>query len=430
MDSGKGGFAVKSLLFSAVATLRDNNANKTLAVAAVIFLAALALHIVYPANLAADGFLFVAEAALVGGMADWFAVTALFEKPLGFPYHTAILPKRREAFIAASVTMVQKEFFSKRNVIAHLEKLHLLPMLMAYLAEPKTKQRLLTELFGYAQRFITVDFAAKTADVLAAEIRRHLMLIPVTESVGKLSEWLRQSGEDKRLIKRLGVVLADIAKDNKTYNLILSGLEGYAKTQAKTPLEQLAVGLAQLFDLVNIDEAAELIRRRLVKIAEEIATDSPLNDILTAKLHDILMMVDTGELKGAADGIKNELVVRLPIEKMLENVFDDLSTMPPTLTAVVSAEYDATLVMITRDEKLRRRVERFLYDLAARSALHAQGLIDVVVRKVLERLTDAELNRLVREKIEPDLRWIRINGSVVGSAVGLAIFLVMTIASI
>ena len=76
-----------------------NKADKTLLAAAAIFCFALCLNIQYKDNVYAKGFLFCAEAALVGGIADWFAVTALFEKPLGFPWHTAILPRRRQSFI-------------------------------------------------------------------------------------------------------------------------------------------------------------------------------------------------------------------------------------------------------------------------------------------------------------------------------------------
>lgn len=68
-----------------------NKADKTLLLALLVFFIALWVHLMQPSNVFADGFLFCAEAALVGGIADWFAVTALFRKPLGFPYHTAIL---------------------------------------------------------------------------------------------------------------------------------------------------------------------------------------------------------------------------------------------------------------------------------------------------------------------------------------------------
>ena len=94
-----------------------NKADKTLLFVLVVFLFCLCLHLSYPASLMADGMLFCAEAALVGGLADWFAVTALFEKPLGFPYHTAILPRRRREFTQATGRMLKKEFFSKRKLI-------------------------------------------------------------------------------------------------------------------------------------------------------------------------------------------------------------------------------------------------------------------------------------------------------------------------
>ena len=119
-----------------------NKADRVLFLAFLVFLLALFVHLQLPHSVFAEGFLFCAEAALVGGIADWFAVTALFRKPLGFPYHTAILPRRRQSFIKASVTMVQKEFFSRRKVFRHLERLHLMPMLMKWLGEADTRAKI------------------------------------------------------------------------------------------------------------------------------------------------------------------------------------------------------------------------------------------------------------------------------------------------
>ena len=70
-----------------------------------------------------------------------------------------------------------------------------------------------------------------------------------------------------------------------------------------------------------------------------------------------------------------------------------------------------------------------LYDLIARSALHAQTLVGVVVESVLARLTDEQLNHLVYDKVEPDLLWIRMNGSIVGSGIGLVIFILLQLVS-
>ena len=78
---------------------RYNKADAVLFFSFIAFLISLYAHLNFPAALWADALLMVSEAALVGGIADWFAVTALFRKPLGFPYHTALLPRRRDSFI-------------------------------------------------------------------------------------------------------------------------------------------------------------------------------------------------------------------------------------------------------------------------------------------------------------------------------------------
>ena len=82
------------------------------------------------------------------------------------------------------------------------------------------------------------------------------------------------------------------------------------------------------------------------------------------------------------------------------------------------------------DERLRRMLEHFLYDVIARSALHAQSLIGPIVEHVLGRLTDEQLNHLVYDKVEPDLLWIRMNGSIVGALIGLLLFMVLHFAQL
>ncbi len=86
------------------------------------------------------------------------------------------------------------------------------------------------------------------------------------------------------------------------------------------------------------------------------------------------------------------------------------------------------LMLLQTDEALRHTIGHFLYDLIARSALHAQSLVGVIVRNVLSRLTDEQLNRLVYDKVEPDLLWIRMNGSIVGAGIGLLMYLCLLFA--
>lgn len=83
--------------------------------------------------------------------------------------------------------------------------------------------------------------------------------------------------------------------------------------------------------------------------------------------------------------------------------------------------------IMTKEEKLHNAVNKLFYDAAARSVLQAQDLLGEIVRKVLSALTDKQINHLVYDKVEPDLLWIRMNGSIVGASIGGVIFALMEI---
>ena len=113
--------------------------------------------------------------------------------------------------------------------------------------------------------------------------------------------------------------------------------------------------------------------------------------------------------------------------RQVDAVEEHLPLLRSRLATIIEEEYDRGLQLLQQDDELRHIVGRFLYDLIARSALHAQTLVGVVVESVLERLTDEQLNHLVYDKVEPDLLWIRMNGSIVGSGIGLLIFIALQI---
>ena len=140
--------------------------------------------------------------------------------------------------------------------------------------------------------------------------------------------------------------------------------------------------------------------------------------------------------------LRDSLVADLPIEEVVRRaaahmrehldadaarqvdaVEEHLPLLRSRLATIIEEEYDRGLQLLQQDDELRHIVGRFLYDLIARSALHAQTLVGVVV----ERLTDEQLNHLVYDKVEPDLLWIRMNGSIVGSGIGLLIFIALQI---
>lgn len=388
--------------------------------------------------------MFCAEAALVGGIADWFAVTALFRKPLGFPYHTAILPRRRETFINASVTMVQKEFFSRRKIIHHIEKLHVFPMFMDWLHEPATRQEMLRRLAGYVQEFLAGQNRQEQAELLAGKVRETLMSAPSEEFFIQFGNWMKESGRDREFLHHVALYVRGWLERPGTRQSILRLLEDYEKECTKSTWELLMAGIAEALDFVNLEEAAALMQKQLLHLADELAEeDSPLQKEMLVLFYEKAGVLGRNpEFRTLLEEMKVELIEDIPLTEAISRAMTDMERSfreeKPEMVGnlpmirnrfmeIFSAEYVRCLDMVHTDGRLRHTTEHFLYDIVVRSALHAQNMVGDIVRDVLRRLTDEQLNHLVYDKVEPDLLWIRMNGSIVGAGIGLVLFLFLMI---
>ncbi|MBQ9442551.1 MAG: DUF445 domain-containing protein [Selenomonadaceae bacterium] len=424
---------------------RWNNADTTLTCAALCFLAAAGFKILHPESIFAEGFLFVTEAAMVGGIADWFAVTALFKKPLGFPFHTAILPNRRKEFIDASVEMVQREFFSRRTIFKKIGGLNLLPLLVEYLEKNETKKFLLGELLNVAKNYFSKLNKENLSKTLAKKIRREFSDIPIRNLIDEIGNWIKTNDKDKEFFVTLIKKLRGEASKPEVRAKLQKILEEYAQEKTKSAglFSILAAGLAQMLDFVNFEEAADIMQQQLLKFLDELSKDSPLQrkTINECRLK-ISEMTDTKDFQDLAERLQIDLANELPLEKAVEksllNLEKQISSAELENSAeknlggifvkFFSQEYDKLAENLKSDGELKKAVEKFIYELAARTALYAQPMVGSVAKSALEKMTEDQLNSMVYDKAEKDFVWIRQNGSIMGAAIGLGIFILIKLA--
>ena len=431
---------------------RWNNADTTLLCAALCFLAAVGVKILSPESLFAEGFLFVSEAAMVGGIADWFAVTALFKKPLGFPFHTAILPRRRKDFVKASVMMVQQEFFSRRNVFKKLSDFKLLPKITEFLSRDSTRRIVIAELFNVVKKFIAAQNKETRSKQIANELRRIICDIPAQGLINDFGAQFKRNDKDREIFIGIVKAMRRIAAKPETCDKLQAILEEYAneKTKNMGGFSILMAGLAQMLDLVNFEEAARIMQTQLLKLLDELASNSQLHrrtfNECRAKISELS---ETPEFKDLVERIQIDAAAEVPLEEAIELALIHIENQIVTtdleetlekarknskhtskslgvlLVNIFNEEYDRFLKLISEDTVARRAFEKFVDELTARAALHAQPLVGTVAKSALDKLTEEQLNNLVYDKAEQDFIWIRLNGSIVGSVVGLAIFILI-----
>lgn len=440
-----------------------NNADKVLLLAFVLFLTALGIdhscRTIWSAWL-----LFVAEASLVGGIADWFAVTALFSKPLGFPWHTAILPAHRQEFTEATVNMIKREFLSQRKLFDIIRKESWQGALVDRLFNREMREELTAALVKLLGDFLRSMDLKVAESAVAQSVRRQLWQLTPRQSVEYIRDSLK-SGGDKELFAALGRYTETVVDDPDFEARISDQLRKLVEKGETNPLMAMMKGFANMMGIANYDEAAHLIRARLGNLGMALQEDgSRLRDNLSAALSESLERLAFDE-KFCADfrTVSDEVIARLPVEKAVEQMFNGFRSDVSFVSTLRPGEIISLLPKANRTEKVAvseegnlpvtttnianllarlapELVENFLmnlrnepataallFDIGGRTALKARELAGTIAREVVGHLSDEDLNALIYDKIEPDLLWIRMNGSIVGAVIGFFMFILLEI---
>ena len=387
-----------------------NKADKTLLAAAAIFCFALCLNIQYKDNVYAKGFLFCAEAALVGGIADWFAVTALFEKPLGFPWHTAILPRRRQSFIEATGRMLQQEFFGRKSLIKKIRRIDFANMVVAWLGRAQTKQMLSGWLLNRLPLWLS-----KHDRLPDGALSRSSAFEFKAESLRPISDYAIRG-------------FYDFAKNPEFYQRVKNGLEEYVDSKLQGPMAIMMAGFAQSANIINVDEAAELIQKKTILLVERVQQE---NTAEYAQVQESLGKIFDFYEKNLL--IKQELNDVLlnnakswdVCERLLNQNGQMDAFIEKNLVQLIEELLERAEALLSNNKTLQEELNSLIYQMAARGALQAQDLLGSITNDVLGTMTDQQINRLVYDKAEPDLLWIRMNGSIVGASIGLVVFVGM-----
>lgn len=391
-----------------------NKADRTLLAAAVIFLFALCLQVQYPGNVFAAGFLFCAEAALVGGIADWFAVTALFEKPLGFPWHTAILPRRRQSFIEATGRMLQREFFGKKALVAKVKRIDFAGKLLGWLERPESRQLVAKWLADRGRNWLEAQDGTSLSGVLAARLGD---LAAGSMTPERIRSFLLYGAKE----------LESVARQPEFADKIEAGLNEYIESKMQGPMAMMMAGFAQSVNVLNTEEAAALIKDRCILFLERVQQEeSEEAEQLQAMAEKISCFLQKNfAARQELDHAVLNSVQRLNLNEYLFNATDERDILDGQLQELAGSIVQVVYGMLRENSSLQREVSGICYQLAARGVMQAQEMLGSIAGDVLGTMTDEQINRLVYDKAEPDLLWIRMNGSIVGAVIGLVIFAVM-----
>jgi len=376
-----------------------------------------------------------AEAAMIGGLADWFAVVALFRHPFGLRIpHTAIIPKHREKLTRGIIDMVQNRWLTKDTILERLSSWQLSSALLSTLGDAESRAGILRLMRGaLAEAVREIDderFARKALDVLRRQV-----------GTDDLLRWIRAAGErgmaggwHRLLFTQAIGQAADWLSTPGVRRTIVTQLQRIAEQYADSPFRKLGKWMAESVNALNYDDLAvsivDTLTAELRNMQEQ--PEHPARADFEAWLAELLSGLEQHEDIRAhieawrtefLDGENTPELLRKPIERTREWILKDLAVEDSAIMQQLGTALFRALDRFAADADAQRRVDDWLKERIAGFVERHHGEIGAIVERNLEKLDDEQLVGQIEEKVGSDLQYIRVNGAVVGGLVGAAIFL-------
>jgi uncharacterized membrane-anchored protein YjiN (DUF445 family) len=389
---------------------------------AVVFMAARALQPQYPWIVYVKSF---AEAAMVGGLADWFAVTALFRHPLGLPIpHTAIIPRNKDRIGEALARFIQENFLIPSVVARRMRNIDVAGAVGHFLQSPSKEEqsriragasRLIADMFesldderlggivksAVSSRLRKTEISPLLGHALASAINedRH---VPMLEAAIRWTARALDANEQlirEMVRKKANWVLKLAGLDEKLADSIIDGLRKLTVEMSTDPAHPVRVKVEEaLAQLANDLQTKPETRERVEAIKEQLLDNKSVS-----------LWLDTIWQKGREAVIK---AARNPDAVMAGKLGEVLKSMGGTLE---------------KDARIRSAINQFARRaVVGMSASYGAQIVKLVSETIRSWDANTVTGRL-EAAVGRDLQYIRINGTLVGGLVGLLLHLIDTL---
>jgi uncharacterized membrane-anchored protein YjiN (DUF445 family) len=360
-----------------------------------------------------------AEAAMVGGLADWFAVTALFRHPLGLPIpHTAIIPENKDRIADTMAGFLRENFLTPAVVGRRMGAMNLAQAVGSYLADPKATRdsRIRAGAGELAIEVLESLDPERLGTQVRSGIKSQLGKLDIAPLLGGMLEAMIADGRHKPLIDKIirwaGLVLEDneaMVRDmvHKRANAVLR-FTGLDERLANSVLD----GLYKLLAEVLVDP------------------EHPLRDKIEEGLQELARgLKEDPEMQERVERMKRELLENPAIGEWWQGVWERLrANLIQTIRSSGGTGHDYigdTLgelgAALRDDERLQRQVNRFARRTAVGVATRYGDQIVRLVSETVKRWDAQTITDRVEGAVGRDLQFIRINGTLVGGLVGVTI---------
>ncbi|MFD0768893.1 DUF445 domain-containing protein [Bacillus sp. CGMCC 1.60114] len=369
------------------------------------------------------------EAGLVGGLADWFAVTALFRHPMGIPIpHTALLPKNRKRVTKGLVSTLENDWLTKESITDKIKEMKLAAMVLHIAEKELHSDALKKGIVTIAEKAILQVNTKQLAIVLEKELKTYLHTINVGNILQVLVDQIVTQEYDEKALDYLLVKAKEwTAQDAARYQLGSLGMKALENIKVDGFLQ---FTLKSFMSIVDEEKVGSILQKFIINNVSSLQNvDNSTRQALLKKIRQEILHIKENEavLKELENWKENWIVNWEAAEKITEfleqtkqklidfiqkDEFMDKYLLPFLTTQMNKIKEDAATV---------QRMEDWLQKQIVNVVESNHSKIGKLVQENLDKLDDKTLIEMIENNVGKDLQWIRVNGAVCGFMIGLVL---------
>jgi uncharacterized membrane-anchored protein YjiN (DUF445 family) len=357
-----------------------------------------------------------AEAAMVGALADWFAVTALFRHPLGIPIpHTAIIPRRKDQIGRSLGNFVEGNFLTREILMERLAGVDIGMRLGRWLSDPSHARRTTTAIGDALRGAIEVLDDRDVQQVLGGTVERRLRSINVAPILSRVIDASIGGGHLQRALDATLTGLRSFIVDNEP--TFRARLKKESPWWVPEPIDDRV--FKRIFDG---------LQRFLTDLREQ--PDHEVRQAIEQRVRDLAVRLrEDPEMIAKAEELKEELISHPEVQAWLQSLWGELKR--GVLHAIDDPQSDLRrrlddgLVQLgerlVSDPELRAKVDDWVERAVSHLVEHYRSEVADLIATTVERWDGRDTARRIELQVGHDLQFIRINGTIVGGIAGLLI---------
>lgn len=372
----------------------------------------------------------VSEAAMVGALADWFAVHALFRRvpiPL-LSRHTAIIPRNKDKIADNLALFVKDKFFDVESIAGLIRKHDPAKLLAAWLSSPGNTENFGRHLLREAARMLDFIEDAPVQRFMTRALHVALEKIDLSQSAGVILDQLTKDGRHQALLDEALLQCAGLLANPDTQELIASEIVVWLKQDH--PLKEKVLP-SEWIGRHGADIAVNAVSHLIAEIS------SNKNHALRGRFdaftrHFIEQLKDDPDFLAKGEQIKSYLLNDPTLYLYLKNLWgslrtwlkEDLARSDSLLHRNVVAAGHWLGKTLADDPAFRQSINQHLEQAAKNMAPDFADFLTRHISDTVKNWDSREMARQIELNIGKDLQWIRINGTIVGGLIGLLLYLV------